>query len=105
MKVGVERRAERVDRFEALALEDRAELALDEPHSFDPGLSLEIVRNGRERAVVSIKYVKELGDEVRLRELCEVRALRFVPLSIIAEVGGQPLEIIGQLGHLGVLRD
>src|SRR5438876_11829959 len=45
VKVGVERRAERVDRFEALGLEDRAELALDQPPSLDPALPPQLLRH------------------------------------------------------------
>src|SRR5438309_11667586 len=69
VKVGVERRTERVDRFEALALEDCAGLGLCEPRSCEPVMALEIVGTGREGAVVSVKYVKSPCGQVRLRQV------------------------------------
>src|SRR6185503_20378321 len=86
VQIRIERLAERVDGFEALGLEDPAKLALDEPHPFDPRLTLELLRYRPERAVVSVEDVEQPRDEVRLRELCELVPFALIALAVVREV-------------------
>ena len=98
VQIGIERLPERFHGRESLGLEDRPELALDEPHALDPRGAPEVVRDRGERAVVAVEHVEQLRDEVGLRELRELRALRLVALAVIREVGGEALEIVRELG-------
>src|SRR6266851_143080 len=103
--VRVEGLAERVDRLQALGLEDLTQLALDEPHALDPGRRLELVGDGGERAVVGIEHVEQLRDEVGLRELRELHTLRIAALAVVREVGRHALQVARELGDLvGVAR-
>src|SRR6266850_6140157 len=90
--VRVEGLAERIDRLEALGLEDGAQLSLDEPHAVDPRRALELIGDRRERAVVGVEDVEQLRDEIGLRELREVVPLGLVSLAVVGEVSRHPLE-------------
>ena len=102
--VRIEGQPERLHRGQPLRLEDRAELALDEPHALDPGRASELVGDRRERAIVPVEHVEQARDEIRLRELREIGALGLVPLAIVREVRGHALQIIGELANLRIFR-
>src|SRR5687768_18600257 len=63
MQIRIERFAERVDGLEPLRLEYLAQLALHQPHPLDPRLSLQLIRDRRERAVVAIEHIEQLRSE------------------------------------------
>src|SRR5687767_3687223 len=67
VQVRVERLPDRLERLQALALEQLSQLPLDEPQTLEPRLTLGFRRGRLERAVVAVEHVEELADQVRLR--------------------------------------
>ena len=96
--VWIEGLPHRLHRLEALALEDAAELALDEPHPLHPRLPLELLGDRRQRSVVPVEDVEELRDEIGLRELRELGPFGVVALAIVREIRGHALEVVREPG-------
>src|SRR5687767_14589443 len=97
VQVRIERLPDRLERLQALALEQLSQLPLDEPQTLEPRLALGVPRRRLERAVVAVQDIEELADQVRFRVLHELDPLRLVALAVVREVRSEPLEVPREL--------
>ena len=106
MQVGVERLPDGLDRFDALALEHRPELPIDQPDALDPWV-VRVLGHVLEGTIEVVEDRQQLADQDRIAELADRGALLVGSTLEVREVGRRALPVVKVLlvlgAHLGQL--
>jgi len=78
--------ADGIDGFEAMKIEDRSQLAIDDLDALHPGEAAQLGRQARHRTFQVIQDRQELAHEARFGHLDELRTLLLGPPPIVREV-------------------